>query len=162
MGSGKTTVGKKLAKKLDFQFIDLDDVIEKKSGLAISAYFEEFGEENFRLFERETLRETFHLNRVVISTGGGVPCFFNNIGEILENGLSFYLKANANLLFSRLKDAKDQRPLISNLSNEQLTMNLEALLEKREIFYSKANYSVNAINPLDEMLLIINNLSMKH
>lgn len=155
MGSGKTTVGKKLAKKLHYQFIDLDDLIEKESGLSIAAYFEKFGEDNFRLLEQKTLHTTFNLDKVVISTGGGVPCFFNNMDEILKNGISFYLKASVNLLYSRLKDAKEQRPLISKLSGEQLTENLTMLLGNREKFYVQANYSVNAMDPIDKMLEII-------
>ena len=158
MGSGKTTVGKKLAKKLNYQFVDLDDILVEKCGCSIAEYFEKQGEESFRLIEQLTLRESFSFEKTVIATGGGAPCFFNNMDEILDHGISFYLKANANLLFSRLKDAKDQRPLLNKLTNEQLTHNLEDLLSKRDKFYSRANYSVNAIDPIAEMLQIINAL----
>jgi len=157
MGSGKTTAGKKLAKKLNYKFVDLDDVIVDKCGCSIAEYFEKKGEESFRLIEQQALRESFIMEETIVSTGGGAPCFFNNMDEILANGISFYLKANTKLLFSRLKDAKNERPLLNKLTNEQLTQNLEDLLEKRERFYSRANYSVNAVDPLEEMIQILLN-----
>jgi len=81
--------------------------------------------------------------------------------KLNQNGISFYLKANINLLCSRLTGAKAKRPLISNLTEEQLAENLTTLLNKREAFYSKANFEVNAKDPLDEMLEIIENLDNK-
>jgi shikimate kinase len=155
MGSGKTTAGKALAKKLSFSFYDLDDLIENQIGMSISDYFAHSGEEKFRMIEKECLHETFLFNQAVISTGGGTPCFFDNMEQINRNGLSFYLKANVNLLFNRLKEAKVTRPLISNLTEEQLVENLTVLLKKREIYYSKAKYSVKAVEPLNEMLELI-------
>lgn len=155
MGSGKTTAGKMLAKKLGVPFQDLDDIIEAEIGMTISEYFEQFGEDKFRIVEQECLRKTFSFEDVVIATGGGAPCFFNNIDEIKNNGISFYLKANVNLLCSRLIDAKSKRPLISDISNEQLAENLRGLLDRREPFYEKADYVVNAIDPLPEILQII-------
>jgi shikimate kinase len=155
MGSGKTTAGKALAKKLGISFHDLDDIIEAQIGMTISEYFEQFGEDKFRKVEQECLRKTFGFEDVVIATGGGAPCFFNNMEEIKNNGISFYLKANVNLLCSRLIDAKSKRPLISDISNEQLAENLKGLLVKREPYYEKADYAVNAMDPLHEMLQII-------
>jgi shikimate kinase len=155
MGSGKTTAGKTLAKKLGVPFHDLDDIIETEIGMTISEYFEQFGEDKFRIVEQECLRKTFSFEDVVIATGGGAPCFFTNMDEIKNNGISFYLNANVNLLCSRLIDVKDKRPLISDISNEQLAENLRGLLDRREPFYEKADYAVNAKDPLPEILKII-------
>ncbi|OQY05321.1 MAG: hypothetical protein B6I20_01495 [Bacteroidetes bacterium 4572_117] len=80
MGSGKTTVGKKLARKLSYNFIDLDAQIELEIGTNITDYFEQFGEEKFRLIEHQVLHNTYKLENTVVSTGGGAPCYFNNIG----------------------------------------------------------------------------------
>jgi shikimate kinase len=160
MGSGKTTIGKELAKKLLLPFHDLDDLIEMQACMSISEIFSKQGENEFRLIEQDCLRKTFPLNGAIISTGGGTPCFFTNMEEILQNGTCFYLKANVKLLCSRLKNEQDKRPLIKDLSNDQLAKNLSALLEKREIYYSKAQHIVNAIDPLKDILKILN--SQKH
>jgi len=155
MGSGKTTAGKALAKKLLLPFYDLDDLIENEIGMSISDFFAQSGEEKFRIIEKECLHKTFAFDNGVISTGGGAPCFFDNMEQINKNGISFYLKANVNLLCTRLRGAKSKRPLISDLTEAQLAENLTNLLEKREIYYSKARYVVDAIDPLNEMSEII-------
>jgi shikimate kinase len=142
MGSGKTTIGRKLAKKLAYQFVDLDDLIEKKIGMSIAEYFEMHGESNFRIIEQQSLRDTFNYNNTVISTGGGAPCFFSNMDEINNNGISFYLKTDVDLLVSRLKGAMDHRPLIRNKTSEELKIYLTQMTEKREIFYQKAKYII--------------------
>jgi shikimate kinase len=156
MGSGKTTAGKALSKKLSLPFFDLDELIQKKTGLSISDYFKSFGEEKFREAEQKALHETFFMDGAVIATGGGTPCFHDNIEEINKNGLSIYLQANAKLLCSRLKEKKEKRPLISNLSDEELLNHLEALLVKREKFYSKAHFTVSAVAPIEKILEIFN------
>jgi len=154
MGCGKTTAGKTLAKKLSLPFYDLDDLIENEIGMSISEYFAQFGEDKFRIIEKECLHKTFAFSDAVISTGGGAPCFFDNMEQINKNGISFYLKANVNLLCTRLRGAKSNRPLISDLTELQLAEKLTTLLNKREIFYLKAKYAVNAAEPINEMLEI--------
>ncbi len=154
MGSGKSTVGKKLANKLLYDFFDLDDLIEAKIGSTIADFFEKEGEERFRLIEQETLRETFAFENAVISTGGGAPCFFTNINEINNNGLSCYLQAEVGVLLSRLKGAIDQRPLLKSLgSEENIREYLEELLEKRAVFYLQATKIVPAIDVSAEKLI---------
>ena len=120
MGSGKTTAGKKLARKLAYNFVDLDSLIESETGMSIQNYFGEFGEEKFRLLEQKTLKSTFAFKNTVVSTGGGAPCFFNNIDEINSKGLSIYLKADINLIISRLQGGKNKRPLIKNKNEGEL------------------------------------------
>ncbi len=144
MGSGKTTAGKKLARKLAYDFIDLDLLIESETKISISNFFEKFGEEKFRLIEQQALKNTFKLKNTVISTGGGAPCYFNNIDEINKNGISIYLKADILLIISRLQNGKDQRPLIKNKDKEELKNYVSELLSKREIFYNRAKLVVDA------------------
>ena len=147
MGSGKSTVGKKLANKIAYEFYDLDDLIEAKIGISIADFFEKEGEDKFRLIEQETLRKTFDFKNVVVSTGGGVPCFFDNIDEINANGISCYLQAEAGVLLSRLRGAIEQRPLLKNLgSDEKIKEYLERLLIKRAPFYLKAQKVVPALD----------------
>ncbi len=154
MGSGKTTIGKKLAKKLAYQFVDLDDLIEKKCGTSIANYFEKYGEESFRIIEQQTLRETLEQNNTIVSTGGGTPCFFSNMAEINQTGISFYLKTDVDLLVSRLKGATDKRPLIRNMNSEDLKKYLTDLTSIREPFYQKANFVVNAKDLTVEKMLM--------
>jgi len=154
MGSGKSTVGKKLANKISYQFYDLDDLIEARIGTSIADFFESEGEEKFRLIEQETLRETFRVDNVVISTGGGAPCFFNNIDEINNNGISCYLQAEVGVLLSRLKGAVEQRPLLRNLGSEaKITEYLTQLLVKREPFYTQAQKIVPALSVSADKLI---------
>jgi shikimate kinase len=149
-------VGKVLSKKLLFPFYDLDVLIEKETGLSISEYFKKFGEEEFRKIEKEMLQSTFKFDNSIIATGGGAPCFFDNIDAINMNGISIYLQANAKLLQSRLKERRETRPLINDLNDDELKKYLEDLLIKREQFYSKAHFTVSAIAPIEKILKIIN------
>jgi shikimate kinase len=154
MGSGKTTIGKKLAKKLNYQFVDLDDLIEVKIKMSIADYFATAGEEKFRIVEQETLRETFQLENTVIATGGGTPCFFSNIDEINQNGLSCYLRADAGVLADRLKNAKEHRPLVKNISSQEaLKQHLDGMIKAREPFYTQCKTTVEAKN-MDVPLLL--------
>jgi len=144
MGSGKTTAGKKLARRLAYNFIDLDALIESETELTISELFNQFGEDKFRQTEQKALRKTFDLNDTVISTGGGVPCFFNNIDEINKNGISIYLEAEPAFLKSRLVLHKNKRPLIANIADADLEAFLSEMLQIRQQFYKKALLRISA------------------
>jgi len=147
MGSGKSTLGKKLANQLNYQFIDLDKVVEEKSGLTISEIFETKGEASFRELETEELKNILSTNqKIVLAVGGGTPCFNNNIGLINESSLSIYIKYNAGILTSRLINAKTERPLISNKPKEELEQFVKELLEKREGFYLKSKKVIEGNN----------------
>jgi shikimate kinase len=158
MGSGKSTAGKKLANKLGFKFIDLDDFIEQETGLSISEYFEKFGEKKFRELESEMLSKVSLFDKVVISTGGGTPCFFNNMDTINKSGVSVYLKADISLIMSRLKAEKNQRPLIKNKTDEEMRSYLSDLLTGREKYYQQAHIVVDAkslnINDLTDKIIL--------
>ncbi len=153
MGCGKTTIGKKLANKISLPFFDLDQLIENEVCMPISDYFEKYGEGKFRLIEQKILQKTFTIKGAVVATGGGTACFFDNMLEMSKNGLSCYIKADVNLLVTRLKESKDKRPLIKNLEDDQLASYLTNLLTERRRYYEQAQFTVEAKNLSAEKLL---------
>jgi shikimate kinase len=146
MGCGKSTVGKNLARRLSLQHIDLDEFFEKSYKISITDFFKKYDETAFRSAESLLLEKTSELKNHIISTGGGTPCFNNNIDFINENGFSIYLKMAPKSLFDRLKVAKRPRPLIQNLSYDQLIEKIISDLHKREVFYNRANLTVKGEN----------------
>ncbi len=146
MGSGKTTYGKKLAELLDMEFIDLDHYIESREERTIKHIFNSDGEEAFRKIEREALLETLEKDDFVMATGGGTPCFYDNIKKMNRQGLTVYLKLDVRTLVSRLINAKINRPLIWGKSEEELTRYIRKTLHKRNKYYRKAKFVVNAKN----------------
>lgn len=143
MGSGKTTVGKLLAEKLGYSFIDMDSHIEEKQFKSVSQIFSELGEERFRSLEHECLHEVAEFEDVVISTGGGTPCFFDNMEYMNSRGLTVYLQLSAAQLVERLNRSKvNKRPLLENLKDNELLEFIEIGLAKREPFYAKASLIV--------------------
>lgn len=147
MGSGKTTVGKKLAKELDYQFIDLDNYLETKYQTTIAQIFKTDGEAHFRKLEQQCLTELSGLGSVLISTGGGTPCFFDNMEKMKSMGFTLYLDASPALLKDRLKNAKTKRPLLSQANTEEeLLALIEEKLQARLPYYKQAHLSVNAVS----------------
>lgn len=146
MGCGKTTVGKKLAHQLGFNFLDLDEYIERSHGKSISEIIETGGEEKFRALESACLKEIVASDNTVIATGGGTPCFNNNMELINNKGISVYLKMSVDGLANRLGNAKTMRPLIKGLSEDELKNYILNKLTEREIFYLQAHYKVKAKN----------------
>ena len=126
MGCGKTTFGRKLAKQLEWDFIDLDDYIEAEQKSSIQEIFSDKGESYFRGLESNALEEASKWDKTVISTGGGTPCFNNNISFINNIGLSIYIKLSPEVLKSRLEGGKSKRPLIANLSDAEFSIDKEA------------------------------------
>lgn len=146
-GSGKSTIGKKIAKELKLNFIDLDAFIEKKENCSINDIFKYQGEKYFRQVESTYLKEVSELTGpCVISLGGGTPCFNENMEIILASGLSLYIKANEKILLNRLENAKSQRPLFWGLTKAEIETKLSQLIESRSVFYEKANIVVSAAN----------------
>lgn len=146
MGVGKSTVGKKLARELGYYFVDLDNLFETKFKIRIDDFFEKYDEDLFRTLEHEVLNETFSMNKVVISTGGGTPCFFETMEKINEHGISVHLEMPPLAIAKRLQHAKKPRPLIKNKTGEELCAIIKQKLEERKAFYEQAHYSINAIN----------------
>lgn len=147
MGSGKTRIGKKLAGKLGLTFFDLDKYIEKKTGYKIPEIFSTIGEDAFRQVEKEALHSIVGENDdFLLSTGGGTPCFYNNMSYMNKKGLTIYLRYNPGMLHSRLKKAKKSRPLIDGMDEGELLAFIKKKLKEREKYYLKAKKSVQSDN----------------
>jgi shikimate kinase len=148
MGCGKSTVGKILARKLELEFVDTDTIIEDLFKTPISEYFNFLGEKKFRETERKTLEEVIKHDDLVVSTGGGLPCFNNNIDVMNESGLTIYLKLSPAALFHRLISSKRKRPLLAGMNAEELKAYIETKLNEREEYYNNAKliYSGESVN----------------
>lgn len=140
MGAGKTTLGRALAKELKIEFLDLDNYIEERLCKSISQIFAEKGEEGFRDIERRMLHEAGEFENVVISTGGGTPCFFDNIEYMNGQGTTVFLDVPVERLFIRLSIARKKRPLIMEKNDEELRSFITEQLAKRLPHYSKAKH----------------------
>lgn len=139
MGSGKSTLGKKIARKLDVPFIDSDTEIEAHFQKSIGELFAEFGESHFREIEREYIEALDLRKEFVLATGGGMPCFANNMDSLNRIGTTFYLERSAKELAHRLANAKSQRPLIEGMNKEELLGFIEKKLQEREEYYKRAS-----------------------
>ena len=146
MGSGKSTIGKALANELNLTFIDLDHTIEKQIGITISDFFEASGELKFRRLENEVLNSILAENdQMILSTGGGTPCYGNNL-QLMKSAPSakvFYLKASIKTLTERLLSEKDTRPLIQSIGDEDLPEFIGKHLFERLNFYLQADHVVD-------------------
>ncbi len=143
MGAGKTTMGRALAKELGLQFYDLDWYIENRRRKKVAQIFEEQGEEGFRLIERNMLHEVAEFEDVVISCGGGTPCFFDNMDYMNQQGQVVYLRCQPEVLHGHLLMGKVERPLLKGKTPEELIAFIRQQLTVREPFYSKARYQLD-------------------
>ena len=143
MGSGKTTVGKALSKETGMMFYDLDWYIESRMHKTVAQIFAERGEEGFRKIEYNMLHEVAEFEDVIISCGGGTPCFFDNIDYLNGQGDVCYLKATPEVLYKHLLMGKVERPLIKGKSPEELIHFITEQVGKREEFYTKARYTLD-------------------
>jgi shikimate kinase len=139
MGSGKTALGKKLASHLQFPFFDIDEKFENQFKITINDFFMKYGEEAFRKLERKLLHETLERETAVISTGGGTPCFFDNMDFINKHGTSVFMNIPINMAIHRLKNAKKPRPLLENILPSDFSEFLQNLYLKRLPFYQQAH-----------------------
>ena len=140
MGAGKTTVGKALSKELGIPFYDLDWYIESRMRKRVAQLFAERGEENFRQIEYILLHEVAEFEDVIISCGGGTPCFFDNIDYMNEQGETIYLKATPEVLYGHLKMGKTVRPLLLGKTEDELLSYIGQQLSVRENYYNKAKH----------------------
>lgn len=151
MGSGKSHISKILSEKLNFKLIDLDKEISRRNKLTIPEIFEKKGEIYFRKLERETLEEILaSQENVILSLGGGTPVYYNNMEIINHNSKSVFLRASVGTLSERLLKQKEKRPLISNISDEDLPEFIAKHLFERNEFYNKAQASVITDNKAPE------------
>ena len=148
MGSGKTTIGKALSKETGMMFYDLDWYIESRMRKTVSQIFAEKGEEGFRKIEYNMLHEVAEFEDVIISCGGGTPCFFDNMEYLNQQGDVIYLKATPETLYKHLLMAKVERPLLKDKTPEELIAYITEHLKERAPYYEKAHYTLD-VNVLD-------------
>lgn len=147
MGSGKTLVSKELSVLNNFKIFDLDTEISKQNNRSITEIFKEKGEIFFRKTEKEVLEKILSSEKnIILSLGGGTPCYYNNIDSINEKTISIFLKTNVKTLAQRLSSEKDKRPLIQNISNEDLPEFIAKHLFERNPFYNQAKIIINTDN----------------
>lgn len=144
MGSGKTHWGRQLSQKLGISFFDLDEQVSTHSGKTIPEIFAADGEEHFRLLEKEVLYIiTESHDSFVMACGGGSPCFFNNIEYMNQAGTTVWINTPKDILFGRLVKEKEKRPLIKNLSDDQLHSFISRKFSDRKIYYEQADITVD-------------------
>jgi shikimate kinase len=152
MGSGKTTLGRKLAARMGYEFIDLDHKLEQQVELSIAEYFSIFGEDAFRKREAEVLKETLYPDNAIVSTGGGLPCYFDNMDWMKANGKVVYLKLSPKTLADRLESGKEERPLLQDKHGDDLIAFIEQKLAERAPYYLQADIVADGLNLTAEKL----------
>ena len=155
MGSGKTSIGKKLANLLHYDFFDTDAEIERLVGKTALQIFETDGESFFREKEQSVIAELSQKTNIVVSVGGGSPCFFDNMQRMNQAGLTIYLQATPKMLKQRLIKRKNQRPLLKNIPDEELEPYIVRLLQQRQPDYQKCQITVETLNITAKRLLEI-------
>jgi len=160
MGSGKSHISKILSDKLNFKLIDLDKEISKRNKMTIPEIFDKKGEVYFRKLERETLEEILASEKnTILSLGGGTPVYYNNMEIINHNSKSVFLRASVSTLTERLSKQKEKRPLIANITDENLAEFIAKHLFERNDFYNKAQISIITDNRTPED--IVNEITEK-
>lgn len=150
MGSGKTTFGKALSDSLGIPFYDLDWYIQTRMHKSISQLFAEYGEEGFRKIEHNMLHEVAEFENVIISCGGGTPCFYDNMDYMNQQGDTVYLRTTAEALHSHLIKARVERPLLTGKSPDEIKEFVRKQLAEREPSYNKAKHIID-MSPLDTL-----------
>lgn len=143
MGCGKSRACRSLARQMGYPFIDLDEWIEQRVGMTIAEYFSRQGEEAFREIESDTLRRFRPLRRFVMATGGGTPCFHDNMDFMNEAGLTVYLECPVDLLYERLQRDQGTRPLLRNMTGADLRRYIAEKLDERAPCYQRAQLVVS-------------------
>ena len=156
MYSGKTTIGHKLAVKLGYQWLDLDQLFELTFHTSIPIFFKRYGEEAFRKLEQKLLHETANKDNTVISTGGGTPCHFDNIQWINKHGKSVYFDVTVETLLRRAAQSKKPRPILMGMTEEERALYIRQQLEARTPYYKKAQIIFPADKPdLNQLVQLV-------
>ena len=153
MGCGKTSWGKKLASGLGYDFIDLDHVLEAHAGMTIAEYFSAHGEEEFRKLESEILKTTKYPENAIVSTGGGLPCFFDHMDWMNSHGQTLYIQLSPKALASRLENPKTARPVLQGKKGDELVTFIEHKLAEREGYYLQATHTISGLDLSVEKLV---------
>ena len=153
MGSGKSFVGKKLAERINYNFVDLDTYIVENEQFTISEIFQQEGESVFRSKENAHLKSLFNLKNTIVATGGGTPCFFDNMDLMCKNGITIYLYTKNEILFSRLKNEREKRPLIVDTSDEELMNTIRIKIAERSAIYESAE-AIFEVKSIDDSNVI--------
>lgn len=153
MGCGKSKLGKGLASKINQPFIDLDDMVEAKYQMSIPELFAVHGEHGFREREKEVLQNSAIANEAIIATGGGAPCFFDNMDWMNKNGLTVFIDSPVKVLADRLINARVERPLVKGKSYEELIEFIDMKLKERRPFYEQAHVILKGVDLNSELLL---------
>jgi shikimate kinase len=144
MGSGKTHWGKQVAHRLQLPFYDLDEVMITDEGKSVAEIFAELGEEYFRMKEKDTLEQLVADNEsMVLSCGGGTPCFFNNIEFMKKYGIVVWLNTNVEILLQRLLKERLKRPLIKDIGDDELRTYIIKKLNERRMYYEQADVTMD-------------------
>lgn len=143
MGVGKTSIGKKVAKKMNLRFYDTDKLLEQREKKTVLEIFDQKGEAYFRKKEQETLKELQSKENCVISVGGGLPCFFDNILRMKNDGKVIYLQSAPETLLKRLAASKQKRPLLAGKDEAEMLDYITEKLQEREKFYLQAHYCLD-------------------
>lgn len=157
MGSGKSTLGKKLARELSVPFYDLDKLIAEKEGRSVSELFALHGEAYFRELEQKMLRDTLSIQGSwVLSVGGGTPCFFDNMKVMNEVGMTVFIHMPVGALAERLRHAKEKRPLLEQVAPDLLENHIAQHMQERIPFYSQAKYTIEGLSvKVQDVLLLL-------
>jgi len=153
MGSGKTTHGKQIARMMGYDFLDIDHWIVEQEGKTIPEIFDEEGESRFRELETAAINKVRKMQKVVIATGGGLPCHADNMQMLKASGLTIYLKLSPEALLSRLKVSKTRRPLLEGKSEEEMYAAIRKMLDERESWYSKADMIIDGLDRVNERVV---------
>lgn len=153
MGAGKSSQAKKLAARLSFEAVDLDELIEKANKQSVSEIFNLKGEQYFRKVESEALRTISDYQNAVVATGGGTPCFFDNMQWMNENGITVYLKIHPGTAYHRIAQSKAKRPLISHMNDADLIEYIMETMTERAPFYNQAKIQISGLNLKTEDLV---------
>lgn len=144
MASGKSKIGQQIAAELGYRFVDLDDSFEQRYRISVVDFFSKYDEAGFRNLERVLLHKTALLSDCVIATGGGTPCFFDNMDFILKEGLAIYLYRDNHDLVARLEKGRKRRPLLKNIPVEMLEERISNHMLERHPHYRRAHYQFDA------------------
>jgi shikimate kinase len=150
---GKTSIGKRLAKNLKFNFIDLDTYLSVKENKPVTTIFSEQGENFFRELETKYLKEiSATTTNAIISVGGGTPCYHNNMELMLSMGQVFYLNTSTETLFQRLKE-DTKRPMFIGLTNDEIKEKIDLSLKQRAVFYLQAHHIIDTLHKSDASII---------